>query len=80
MYQHHLKLIKKITFVKGIKLRKEKVVKRKVSTVMRDGTILPADLYLPDATGPFPTVVERTPHYKERDFSPPLFRYLTERG
>jgi len=47
---------------------------------MRDGTILPADLYLPDATGPFPTVVERTPHYKERDFSPPLFRYLTERG
>jgi putative CocE/NonD family hydrolase len=61
-------------------LRKEKVVKRKVSTVMRDGTILPADLYLPDATGPFPTVVERTPHYKERDFSPPLFKYLAERG
>lgn len=40
--------------------------------------ILLVDLYLPDAIGFFPTVVECTSNYKERDFSSPLFKYLTE--
>lgn len=31
---------------------------------MRDGTILKTDLYLPDAPGPWPTLVHRTPYAK----------------
>jgi len=60
----------------------KKVIHRAdIQTQMRDGRTLPADLYLPaDADGPFPTVVERTAHYKERAFTPPIFHHLAERG
>ena len=33
--------------------------------VMRDGTRLYADVYLPAGPGPFPAVLERTPYNKE---------------
>jgi hypothetical protein len=32
---------------------------------MRDGTLLRADLYLPEGDGPFPALVERTPYGKD---------------
>ncbi len=32
---------------------------------MRDGTLLRADLYLPEGDGPFPSLVERTPYSKD---------------
>ena len=38
---------------------------RNVAVPMRDGTILYADVYLPDGRGPFPTLLERTPYNKE---------------
>jgi putative CocE/NonD family hydrolase len=37
---------------------------RNVDVPVRDGTILRADLYRPDAPGPFPTLVQRTPYNK----------------
>jgi len=56
------------------------IKKSKVETIMRDGTVLGADLYLPEGDGPFPTIVERTAHYKDRVFSNPLFTFLAENG
>src|SRR3990172_7858482 len=40
-------------------------VQRQVMIPMRDGTKLAADLYLPDAPGKYPVVVERTPYNRE---------------
>jgi uncharacterized protein len=37
---------------------------RNVAVPLRDGTILRADLYLPDAAGPFPALLQRTPYNK----------------
>lgn len=60
---------------------KEKVViKKKVQTVMRDGTKLSADLYLPGTKGPFPTIVERVPIFKERDITSYMFDFLVKKG
>ena len=56
------------------------IEKSSVETIMRDGTVLGADLYLPEGDGPFPTIVERTAHYKDRVFSNPLFTFLAENG
>ncbi len=39
-------------------------IERDAPAVMRDGTVLRADVYRPDTTGRFPTVVERTPYNK----------------
>lgn len=35
---------------------------RNVPARMRDGTVLRADLYRPRGTGPFPTLLMRTPY------------------
>jgi hypothetical protein len=35
-----------------------------VPQVMRDGTVLRADVHLPEGAGPFPTLLERTPYGK----------------
>ncbi len=40
-------------------------VRRDVEQVMRDGTILRADVYLPHGDGPFPALLERTPYNKD---------------
>ena len=47
------------------------MVQEDVSIPMRDGTILRADVYLPHGTGPFPTVVSRTPYNKRRPLTDP---------
>lgn len=39
-------------------------VARDVRIPMRDGTLLAMDVYVPDAPGPFPTLLERTPYDK----------------
>jgi putative CocE/NonD family hydrolase len=39
-------------------------VERNVEMPMRDGTILRADLFMPDGNGPFPALVQRTPYNK----------------
>src|SRR5205085_9029602 len=36
------------------------------AAVMRDGTRLYADVYLPDGPGPFPALLERTPYSKDK--------------
>ena len=43
----------------------EYTIQRDVEQRMRDGTLLRADLYLPQGKGPFPALVERTPYNKE---------------
>jgi uncharacterized protein len=40
------------------------IVEENVMIPMRDGTLLAADIYRPDAEGAFPTLVERTPYNK----------------
>ena len=45
----------------GIKTEKN------VESTMRDGTILRADVYRPDRSGPYPTILVRTPYNKTRD-------------
>ena len=40
------------------------VIERNVEVVMRDGTILRADIWRPDSDGKFPVLVERTPYSK----------------
>ena len=47
-----------------------------VPAVMRDGTVLKADVYRPDASGRFPTVVTRTAYDKSRTD----IKYYDERG
>ena len=47
---------------------------------MRDGTRLRADLYLPRGTGPFPTLICRTPYSKERDIHVETAEQFAERG
>ena len=51
---------------------------RDVPQTMRDGTVLRADVYLPDGPGPFPALLERTPYSKDnspeiRAGTPPFF-------
>jgi hypothetical protein len=50
---------------------------------MRDGVVLRANLDLPDAPGPFPTLVVQTPYNKDGLINVALggsFRYFAERG
>jgi X-Pro dipeptidyl-peptidase (S15 family) len=52
-----------------------------VPAVMRDGTILRADVYAPNSGGLFPCVLHRTPYGKEGRFSPgPLAESIAEHG
>ena len=45
--------------------RYETVFEKNLEMPMRDGIILRADLTRPDAEGPFPVLVERTPYNKD---------------
>jgi len=47
---------------------------------MRDGTILRADVYVPEGDGPFPTVVSRTPYNKSALRNTPVYERLAEEG
>jgi putative CocE/NonD family hydrolase len=52
---------------------------KEVKVPMRDGTQLAADLYLPETSGPFPVIIERTPYDKNNcDFR--NAKYFAERG
>jgi putative CocE/NonD family hydrolase len=54
-----------------------------VAITMRDGVVLRANLDLPDAPGPFPTLVVQTPYNKDGLINVALggsFRYFAERG
>ena len=53
-------------------------VKKNIEQPMRDGTILMADIYLPEGEGPWPVLLERTPYSKENSSevqagAPPYF-------
>ncbi|TAM82235.1 MAG: CocE/NonD family hydrolase [Acidobacteria bacterium] len=41
------------------------IIQRSVPTTMRDGVVLHADIYRPDAQGRFPVILERTPYNKD---------------
>ena len=43
------------------------IVERGVAVKMRDGTILRADIYRPNAPGKFPILLTRTPYDKNND-------------
>jgi uncharacterized protein len=51
-----------------------------VGVTMRDGVRLSADIYLPDAAGPFPTVLMRTPYQNNTDIMIQKGRRLANRG
>jgi len=44
------------------------IVERNVPATMRDGVVLNADVYRPDAPGRFPVILERTPYNKDGGF------------
>src|SRR5262245_13704613 len=57
------------------------VAERDVAIPMRDGTVLRADVYLPEAAGPFPTLVFRTPYDKrEAAGQQTMYRHALDRG
>ena len=51
-----------------------------VVTPMRDGTLLRADVYLPEGNGPFPTTLCRTPYNKSRAKDTERYRGLAKKG
>ncbi|MCH2400085.1 MAG: CocE/NonD family hydrolase [Pirellulales bacterium] len=51
-----------------------------LSVPLRDGVRLSADVYLPAAAGPFPTIVTRTPYESGRDVFIELGVWWAERG
>ncbi|MCZ6752258.1 MAG: CocE/NonD family hydrolase [Acidobacteria bacterium] len=54
---------------------------KEVHAPMRDGIELAADLYLPDAPGPFPVIIERTPYNKnDCNWRRGHAAYFAERG
>ncbi len=56
------------------------VVTKNVEATMRDGTVLRADVYRPDATGRFPALLRRTPYSKNSEGSRDRFRRLSAHG
>ncbi|MCL5006359.1 MAG: CocE/NonD family hydrolase [Acidobacteria bacterium] len=47
--------------------RYQVIIERNVPARMRDGVVLHADVYRPDAPGKFPVLLERTPYNKDGD-------------
>lgn len=56
------------------------VVEKNVEATMRDGTVLRADVYRPDADGRFPALLRRTPYSKNAGDAPAGFRDLAALG
>ena len=56
------------------------VVERDVCAAMRDGTVLRADIYRPDAPGRYPALLQRTPYSKDGESCVEQGRRLAERG
>ena len=55
-------------------------VEHGVANPMRDGTLLRSDVYLPRGSGPFPTLVQRTPYNKLRPSAIATFERLADEG
>ena len=55
-------------------------VETDVEVAMRDGTVLRADIYRPDATGKYPVLLQRTPYAKSGEAQVEQGRRLAERG
>ena len=55
-------------------------VKADVSAAMRDGTVLRADVYRPDAPGRYPVLLQRTPYSKDGENCVEQGHKLAERG
>jgi len=49
-------------------------VELNVPVPMRDGIVLPADVYRPDAGGRFPVLLKRTPYNKDVDGRRAIYR------
>jgi putative CocE/NonD family hydrolase len=58
----------------------EVVVEKNVPAAMRDGVVLRADIYRPDADGSFPALLRRTPYSKSAPGSDETFREMASRG
>lgn len=56
------------------------VVEKNVPAEMRDGVVLRADIYRPDAPGPFPALLRRTPYSKNAGDSADGFRAWASKG
>ena len=56
------------------------VVEADVEVGMRDGTVLRADVYRPDAPGMYPVLLQRTPYSKDGESPVEQGRKLAERG
>ena len=55
-------------------------VEADVSAAMRDGTVLRADVYRPDAPGRYPVLLQRTPYSKDGENCVEQGHKLAERG
>ena len=62
------------------KTDKKVTVERDVPAMMRDGTVLRADVYRPDAPGKFPVLLQRTPYSKSREPHEEQGHRFAERG
>ncbi len=58
----------------------EVVLDKNVPAAMRDGVVLRADVYRPDAEGTFPALLQRTPYSKYASTSPETFRRIASHG
>jgi putative CocE/NonD family hydrolase len=56
------------------------VLERNVEATMRDGVVLRADVYRPDAPGRFPAILRRTPYSKNVEGMNARLRELASRG
>ena len=63
-----------------VKLPFKVVRKRNLSSIMRDGTTLRADVYRPDNSGKYPVLLCRTPYCKDGENDIELGTKLAERG
>ncbi len=55
-------------------------IEKNVPAMMRDGTVLRADVYRPRASGRFPALLQRTPYSKNPARAPQQFSQLASRG
>ena len=56
------------------------VVEADVGAEMRDGTVLRADVYRPDAPGRYPVLLQRTPYSKDGENCVEQGQRFAERG
>jgi putative CocE/NonD family hydrolase len=56
------------------------LMEKNVTAEMRDGVVLRADVYRPDAEGVFPALLQRTPYSKYASTSPETFRRIASHG